>query len=443
MNLSASERSQLIIYTAERLRHCRVSLGNMPVFRNPPPGSEAAVLELSSKTADEAARLCGDNGYTDFLRGWLARKLAMNAAPVKPTSLPLISGFGDILEIAKEATKSFSELPQSLIIVMRLHSALTANILLDSSKIQLANGLFIISGLELFNIVKNTTENKFLDQAIRGANDISSVNISKNSHYLMKYSSGFAGLFNNNPSARELMDTARSLYGLLIAEEVMENGSFETDDTEVVLSAYHNVKEAASPICYMEGADSDLVQFFSANECTLDYMFPSDPDSEVVGENESEDELVETQQSPEYTKIVNLHTEKCERLIARIVSAFGNNDHCRKIQVSALWLYRSYLNTRPLDAILESTIALEVLLGDREMADRIGLTKLLANRCAYLIGKTQSQRLQIIDDFQKVYRFRSEIVHSGLHTISREHRDLSSLARSLAEKVIRKEIDLI
>ena len=95
-----------------------------------------------------------------------------------------------------------------------------------------------------------------------------------------------------------------------------------------------------------------------------------------------------------------------------------------------------------MDQILYSTISLEVLLGDRETADRIGLTKLLANRCAYLLGESRSERDKMMEQFKEIYDIRSQIVHAGLHQTGREVDKASTRSRELAARVIRKELTL-
>ena len=66
-----------------------------------------------------------------------------------------------------------------------------------------------------------------------------------------------------------------------------------------------------------------------------------------------------------------------------------------------------------MDRVLDSAIALEVLLGDRKMSDKIGLTRLMSNRCAYSLGKSQNSRDEIVNFFERFYAIRSDIVHTG------------------------------
>src|SRR5207247_8863093 len=80
---------------------------------------------------------------------------------------------------------------------------------------------------------------------------------------------------------------------------------------------------------------------------------------------------------------------------------------------AAQWLFDSYAATNPLLAFVQATTSLEILLGDKGLSDLMGLGALLANRCAFLIGRSRSQRDKIMAEFNRIYDTRSKIVHVG------------------------------
>lgn len=84
-----------------------------------------------------------------------------------------------------------------------------------------------------------------------------------------------------------------------------------------------------------------------------------------------------------------------------------------RLSTAALWYLRAMTSDRNMDKILESAITLEVLLGDQEMSDKIGLTRLMANRCAYALGKDLKDRENLMKKFIRFYGLRSQIVHAG------------------------------
>jgi len=95
-----------------------------------------------------------------------------------------------------------------------------------------------------------------------------------------------------------------------------------------------------------------------------------------------------------------------------------------------------------LDSLLQSPIAIEVLLGDKETADHVGLSRLLGNRCAYLLGVSRKSRLEIIAEFTEIYSLRSAIVHSGKHKFDRKDRNTAEKCLNLCGRVIARELEL-
>jgi hypothetical protein len=104
----------------------------------------------------------------------------------------------------------------------------------------------------------------------------------------------------------------------------------------------------------------------------------------------------------------------------------------RATRTAARWYLDSFSRSKGLVQIVQATVALEILLGDRVDADAIGLGTLLANRLAYLTGHTPSQRQEILSDFKQLYDLRSQIVHSGKNRLDDEERQaLTRLQRHM------------
>lgn len=131
--------------------------------------------------------------------------------------------------------------------------------------------------------------------------------------------------------------------------------------------------------------------------------------------------------------------ETIEQLFSTVCKMF-KSDQYQRLRTSAIWLFRSFHAERGMDQILDATIAIEVLLGDRDASDRIGLSKLMANRCAYALGRSASERNDLYKFFTEFYKLRSEIVHSGRLKISEEEAKLVRKGVALASRVLRHEI---
>jgi hypothetical protein len=94
-------------------------------------------------------------------------------------------------------------------------------------------------------------------------------------------------------------------------------------------------------------------------------------------------------------------------------------------------------------SFVQTIVVLEILLGDDTANDDLGLGQLLRNRCAFLIGKSHEQRADILRDFTKIYRVRSQIVHRGKSRLSREERALFFQLQWICMRVIQEELRLL
>jgi hypothetical protein len=124
------------------------------------------------------------------------------------------------------------------------------------------------------------------------------------------------------------------------------------------------------------------------------------------------------------------------------VIALFNCQESQRLKTAAIWIFRAHTNQRWMDKILDASIAIEVLLGDREASDRIGLSKLMANRCAYSLGQSHSERQQLHDFFINFYKVRSDIVHSGRLGITKAEKQVVTRGISLAARLLRNEASM-
>jgi hypothetical protein len=129
---------------------------------------------------------------------------------------------------------------------------------------------------------------------------------------------------------------------------------------------------------------------------------------------------------------------KLEAVLLPVISLFNCKTHSR-LKTAAIWLLRAEQSEKPLDKVLEAAIALEVLLGDREMSDKLGLTKLMANRCAYALGTSSSDRDEMLQFFFDFYKLRSEIVHTGRLAMDPKEAKLVRRGLELVSSMLRHE----
>ncbi|TPW24230.1 hypothetical protein FH712_09950 [Marinobacter nauticus] len=129
--------------------------------------------------------------------------------------------------------------------------------------------------------------------------------------------------------------------------------------------------------------------------------------------------------------------------IAYFYGASQSSEMYQRIKLSSIWLYNSYKSIDPMMSVVQATVAAEILLGDKGESDIIGINKLLSNRCAYLIGESESDRAKIIKDFKSAYDLRSKIVHSGKNFISSDETRVLYNLWGILVKVIQKEIRML
>ncbi len=129
--------------------------------------------------------------------------------------------------------------------------------------------------------------------------------------------------------------------------------------------------------------------------------------------------------------------------LKEIKSVFSNSEKAEKIRLASQWLFDSHSGKNELLSFVQTVVALEILLGEKAVSDQIGIGELLGNRCAYLIGKSHSQRSEILDDFKEIYGIRSKIVHRGKSRLTYRERELFSKLQRMCHRVIQEELKLL
>lgn len=98
-----------------------------------------------------------------------------------------------------------------------------------------------------------------------------------------------------------------------------------------------------------------------------------------------------------------------------VATAFRNDEKAKRLMRASQWLLDGKIGANELLSFVQTTVAMEILLGEESKSDVIGLGELLRNRCAYLIliGQTRTERDTILKDFGDIYDIRSKMVHRG------------------------------
>lgn len=131
------------------------------------------------------------------------------------------------------------------------------------------------------------------------------------------------------------------------------------------------------------------------------------------------------------------------RILDSISRVFTYKEKARKLILASQWFFDSYCGTNELLSFVQAAVVMEILLGEKAVSDLMGLGELLRNRCAYLIGKSNKQREDILNDFKEIYEVRSKIVHSGKSRLNLKERGLFSKLQWMCRRVIDEEVRLL
>jgi hypothetical protein len=148
------------------------------------------------------------------------------------------------------------------------------------------------------------------------------------------------------------------------------------------------------------------------------------------------------------SRFVDIPTD--EERIAAIDKRLGflkavlrNPSRAQNILLAAQWLFENHSGSDELLGFVQMTVVAEILLGDKRSSDLVGVTELLANRCAYLIADSAAERDLLIQDFRAIYTVRSAIVHSGKSRLNSQERRLLDRLRQICARIILKEMQLL
>jgi hypothetical protein len=126
--------------------------------------------------------------------------------------------------------------------------------------------------------------------------------------------------------------------------------------------------------------------------------------------------------------------------LRKVAKVFRGSGDCSSLILAGQWIFDSHAGTDPLLTYIRSMVVLEILLGSQKDAGELSIGDLIANRCAYLLGKDFKQRASIMKDLKRIYSIRSQIVHRGKAQFTLEERGLLRRLQWIGERVVQEEI---
>ena len=372
---------------------------------------------LPEDARNKLYRYCGDDGLAQFVKQWLYSILKANYDYSNTKSLPLLTSypeFSDAFECARLIVEEIKGLPHRFRITAPLPRAFSQPIRGFVTNHRLSPHISIVSGDNLPQPFPLGTGNPridkylfsdFLEDAEYDASP------KEDRLYLTACVLGSMDYLSTPIIAQDFEDIWRALYGASLAMGLLDRRWLPEEDRISYLSIHE--EDEFRQIVDTKKVDSDIQKF----------NFRAGTDTLVKATNASTLEAV------------------CKYLNG-VAIVFDDTMFARRLFTASIWYFRSVIAPRPLDQLLESTIAIEVMLGDRETSELVGISKLLGNRCAYLLARTPSERDEIVSDFGRIYRLRSSIVHSGKHKLESDDRKVVASARKLCARILAHEIAL-
>jgi hypothetical protein len=381
--------------------------------------SAQAALPETGPVREQIEKYIGEDPLFSFIYHSLSRELLENGTyDSERTGTPLqeFHDYADLAAVAERLIDDFESLPWSYLISYELPKKVGEPLRRMVDSHSLTDSIGLVAPDETHERTYPFEEGRRLTAGLLGEPQ----GWNKENLYLQIAAKGFIGLHGKTMPLEEAIGTLKSFVGLSLATRLIRVGREE--HRALALGAapkswlvVHRKLDDAWQVCSRYDLPSDL-------SATLVRLEIDDIDGRFEGEG----------------------LDKWMRSRFHIISiAFQNPDKAERVLLAAQWLLDSYVGFNELLSFVQTTVAMEIMLGEESKSDVIGINELLRNRCAYLIGKSHSQREEILKDFNKIYDVRSKIVHRGKSQLTSEERSLFWKLQWMCRRVISEELNLI
>jgi len=384
-------------------------------------------LPRTEKLHDSLVEYIDEFPFLEFILNTLGKELweldrwELDANP----KINELAEFADLEAVGTRLVNDFNSLPWTYLITVPLPEVLTSILRPNSEFIEITPTIRIARVTEAFKKeFPLATANKVRDRRIKGSPfglfammmEETPAEWNAATLHLQIKLDGFVDMYGTTGTALQAERNVRSILGMGIANRLLDCDLRYTPNP-VKAHAYVHQQQADGSWAAQTRYDlSDSVSrgIAGLKPCVLDFL---DTDEKRNGWN--------------YWRIKEIGTVIQAGLAADQTVLAGQ------------WFFDSYCGQDQLLSFIQSMVVLEILFGDKKVSDEIGIGELISNRFAYLIGTTYEERSELIDAIRKIYKIRSQIVHSGKHRLSLEENGLFSRLRWMCRRAIDKEIDLI
>lgn len=233
--------------------------------------------------------------------------------------------------------------------------------------------------------------------------------------YIQIKTKGYVGRYGGSPSDLAAKQLVKSFFGLGLALNIFEHKLSYTPYDPKLYYFVHKKEDNLYEIMSRISLDTDIASTL-ANFTLSSWLL----------------------EKPEEARAMLI-----KALLQKTGDVLQQNALADKVKLASQWFFDSYRDIGLALKFLQTTIVMEVILGNQEPSKEIGQTELLSNRCAYLIGSTSQEREEILRDFRAIYKVRSKIVHTGKGILDAGERDLFYKLLYFCGRVIRQEVEML
>jgi hypothetical protein len=387
------------------------------------------ILPETGGLRDKLNRYIGELPLFTFIFETLTRDLYENGtynAERKGVPLNEFPDFGDLQAVANHLVNDFESLPWSYQMSFELPSSIGKQIRDAVANYELSENFRIVSPDETYDTnypLRSGIKNR--DQTLFGGGLLqilqSSEQWNKETACIQIDLEGFVGHYGKQAPIQDGLSTLKAFMGLSLAVRLLKAGTKPA-------TSLLGMPPKSQLVLVLHRKTDDHWQIWST------YDLPSDLSETLAGF-----EIDDLEGRVDANKLSSWIRSR----LPIISIAFQNPGKAEHVLLAAQWLLDSYVGKNELLSFVQSTVAMEILLGEEAKSDVIGIGELLRNRCAYLIGKSRSAREGILGDFDKIYTVRSKIVHRGKSRLNSEERILFQKLQWMCRRVISEELNLI
>ena len=382
-----------------------------------------AALPQTGKIQERLQQFVGEMPLVDFVSGVLARELyegqefQMGEGPLPLSAIP---AYKNVASLADRLVAEFESLPWQYTVTAALPSSFSEIFCRHIENIALSDTISIRGGdgfLSENYPLSSGIEKR--DQAIAGGGMLGFPTRpawTPHRAYLQVQVAGFIGKYTQTQPLLAAINILRAFYGLALALRLLKPGSAHQPYPQrenVYVHRKLDDKWIVEEMHELESRHSEVIRDLALHD--LDGNLDDDAK----------------------------RADWMRAQLASIGAVFRAGDRAKNLALGAQWLLDSHCGNDELLQFVQAAVVVEILLGNKSSSDQTGVGELLANRCAYLIASTHSQRSEILRDFRDIYRVRSEIVHRGQSRLALGERALFDKLRWMCRRIIQEEVRLL